>query len=175
MSYPAKDTHHGENVKRVVKKPVTMGHPSAGEPGRVARMAILSGVAMEWKQIRAELQRAVQAAKHRGMTQASIAAAGGLSRQNYVSKALSYGDDSLGPETMNLLRLIDGLGMKVSEFFTIVEQRAAGESPPLPTMARPTAEERLEREVGRRYLQLHHLALTTKPRPTRRKSRSKRS
>lgn len=116
---------------------------------------------IEWKQIRTELIRAIDAAQERtGMTQAQIAAAAGLSRQGYISQVQDYSDDSVGPGVMNLVKLLEmGLGMKVSAFFAVIELRSQGQSPPVPPIVQPANDEdRRALEIGRLYLQAHRVA-----------------
>src|SRR3954466_14007681 len=87
---------------------------------------------MEWKQIRATYERVFNNAKRGGATQESVAKAGGLRRQNAISKLLM--NETLGPQVETFVRAVEGLGMSVSEFFALVErsQTSAPRSEPAP-------------------------------------------
>jgi hypothetical protein len=130
---------------------------------------------IEWKHVRAELMRVIEAVQARtGMTQEQIAAAAGKSRQGYVSQIQNYDDASLGPHLMNFIKVLEGLEMKASDFFTAVEKRSAGLSPPLPPFlpSSPTEEDQRALEIGRLVLQA--LAVAGKgpgPSPRRRRKR----
>jgi len=78
---------------------------------------------MEWKQIRAHYEGKFALAKRLGESQESIAARGGLSAQNAISKLLA--NDKHGPYVDTLLRAIDGLvpPITASEFFAEIEQQ----------------------------------------------------
>ena len=78
---------------------------------------------MEWKQIRAHYERKFALAKRLGESQESIAARGGLSAQNAISKLLA--NDKRGPYIDTLLRAIAGLvpPITASEFFAEIEQQ----------------------------------------------------
>jgi transcriptional regulator with XRE-family HTH domain len=82
---------------------------------------------VEWKTIRAEYERAYRAAKLHGASQSSIALAGGLvgpdgrPKQNVISKILA--NDGLGPQVETFVHAVEGLGISVSRFFALVEQR----------------------------------------------------
>ena len=74
--------------------------------------------------MRAKYLRVLEAAMDRDpqLTQAKIAAAGGLPAQNsYVSKIKTT---KMEPRAENFIRLIAGLGMPVSDFFAELEGRA---------------------------------------------------
>jgi transcriptional regulator with XRE-family HTH domain len=78
---------------------------------------------MEWKQIRAHYEGKFALAKRLGESQESIAARGGLSAQNAISKLLA--NDKRGPYIDTLLRAIAGLvpPITASEFFAEIEQQ----------------------------------------------------
>lgn len=78
---------------------------------------------MEWETIRehfAELLRDRQRAG--GLTQETIAQAGGLSRQNQISRVLA--NRNRGPSVEIFIKAILGLGLTPSEFFAPLEGRA---------------------------------------------------
>lgn len=120
---------------------------------------------MEWKQIRAHYERAFGAARKRGMTQAKVAKAGGLAGQNAVSKVLHYPDTSLGPQVVTLVKAVEGLGLRVSEFFAQIEQRTPHPDlhrdnllVSLPAGADDEKVAEVERAIGRSFLQALRLA-----------------
>lgn len=127
---------------------------------------------MEWKQVRAEYQRALQAATDRGMTQEQIAATAGL-EQSYISKPARLNDDSRGPHLMNLLGVLEAIGITVSEFFAAVEARARGASPGTLTITPSSREEEQLAAIGRQFLKAHRLASASNVRKSTRPRRQK--
>jgi transcriptional regulator with XRE-family HTH domain len=124
---------------------------------------------VSWRQIQAEYLRLVVAATAREhITQDQIARNAGLDK-NYISKLVNLSATSEGPSITHLLKALRGVGIaKASEFFALVEQRAAGHTPPeLAVTAVPDEEAQLEREAGRLALKLHRLAAASH-RPSRR-------
>ena len=123
---------------------------------------------MEWPQIRAHLDVAIEAAKKRGRTQKSIAEVGGLSGQSTVSRQLTYEDTSDGPHLMTFVRLVKGLNIALSDFFTGIEQSPSPTAPPtVPPMRQSDEDPEFERLVGRAFLKALRTAQGEKPsRPT---------
>jgi transcriptional regulator with XRE-family HTH domain len=75
----------------------------------------------EWEQIRAQYERLFEA-RAEGKTQEDIALAGGLSRQNQISRILR--NRRRGPGVVMFVKGIVGLGMKPSEFFAQLERQS---------------------------------------------------
>lgn len=95
-------------------------------PTDILLVVVTRGLArqgMEWKQIRAHYEGKFALAKRLGESQESIAARGGLSAQNAISKLLA--NDKRGPYIDTLLRAIAGLvpPITASEFFAEIEQQ----------------------------------------------------
>ena len=75
----------------------------------------------EWEQIGAHYRRLFDARK---ATQEATAHAGGLVRQNQISRVLS--NKKNGPSLVIFLKAVIGLGMQPSEFFADLERYASG-------------------------------------------------
>jgi len=121
--------------------------------------------------MRAHYVRALRAARERGLTQEQVAAAGGLKRQNYISKIKSAG--RLGPAVELFIRAIEGLGMHPSDFFAELEGRPPVERP-MTTAAPPPASVRQTSFIVNTVietLQRGVAAPVRSPRPRRRKKR----
>jgi transcriptional regulator with XRE-family HTH domain len=120
---------------------------------------------MEWRQIREHYRRAFGVARSQGrLTQTSVARAGGLG-QNQISKYLNLPDTSSGPQIVNFLKALDGLGVAASTFFAELEHRHPDLRRPFvpaPTPPPPDTEAELERAIGR--LVLYAIRLATSPR-----------
>ena len=134
-------------------------------------MAILFTLT-EWKHVRAELERVIQAADK---TQAQIAAAGRVSGQTYISKVKDYPDTSLGPKLMNLIGALEGVGIKMSDFFVAVEKRAEGLSPLAPAASLPmmSKDDELALKIGRLILETHRRIAALLPGPQKRRHGSR--
>jgi transcriptional regulator with XRE-family HTH domain len=74
---------------------------------------------MEWRQIRAEFERAFSAS---GLTQTDVAKVGGIG-QNAISKTLH--NKRKGPTVETFVLALRGLGIAPSEFFRLLEDRLA--------------------------------------------------
>jgi len=86
---------------------------------------------VEWNVIRAHYDALWTAARDgHGLTQERIAAAGGLSGQNALSRLLA--NTKRGPSVETFIRAIEGLGLRQSEFFAALET-----TPASPTTRRP--------------------------------------
>src|SRR4029077_7240854 len=84
--------------------------------------ADILGAAMDWSLMREAYRRELKAAtKTRGLNQQKVAAAGGLTGQNVVSKLLR--NKNLGPAVEIFTKAVEGLGMPCSEFFARIERR----------------------------------------------------
>jgi transcriptional regulator with XRE-family HTH domain len=116
---------------------------------------------MEWKQIREHYRRAFAEARRQGRTQVDVARAGDL-KQNQISRYLNMPDTSDGPQIVNFLKALDGLGIPASTFFAELEQRHPDPRRPIvsPPPAGAEAEAELERTIGR--LVLHTIRLATR-------------
>src|SRR5262252_937693 len=75
----------------------------------------------EWEQIGAHYKRLFDA---RSATQEQTAHAGGLVRQNQISRILN--NKKNGPSLVKFVKAIIGLGMLPSEFFADLERYASG-------------------------------------------------
>ena len=83
---------------------------------------------MEWEIVRAFYAELLHDRRaHGGLTQVDVAATGGLTGQNVISKMLR--NDKLGPSVQTFLKAIIGLGMQPSTFFLQLEQRASSTLP----------------------------------------------
>jgi transcriptional regulator with XRE-family HTH domain len=88
---------------------------------------------MKWLRIRAYYLELYYEAIRNGATQESIAERGGLvvregkSKQPLISKLL--GNEKLGPSVETFTGAVEGLGLSLVEFFTLLEQRANSEEP----------------------------------------------
>ena len=82
---------------------------------------------MKWPRIRAYYAELYYEAIRNGATQESIAERGGLvvgggkSKQPLISKLL--GNEKLGPSVETFTGAVEGLGLSLVEFFTLLEQR----------------------------------------------------
>ncbi len=89
----------------------------------------------DWRVVRAHFARRLEAARDsRGLSQVTIAEAGGL-KQNLISKLLA--NPNKGPSVETFLRALKGLGTTPSEFFAELEAGeprapAPGPLPPAP-------------------------------------------
>jgi len=80
-------------------------------------------VSFNWDQCREHYRRFyTDAKKRRGLRQADVAAAGGLSGQNAISSLLAQ-TSGRGPSVENFLRALAGLGLTPAMFFTSLEHR----------------------------------------------------
>lgn len=88
---------------------------------------------MDWEQIR---QHLVWIVKERGLTQDEVAVASGKP-QSTTSRMLGRRQVN-GPYLMNFVRLLEGLGLKPSEFFRAVEggTRTSGDRVTVPEVAK---------------------------------------
>ena len=74
---------------------------------------------LAWPRMRNHYAALLAAARARGLTQAKVAAAGGLRGQNTISKLLS--NRNQGPAAEIFVKAIHGLGKTVSAFFAELE------------------------------------------------------
>ena len=79
---------------------------------------------MEWEQIRAHFVRLWEIRKAEGKRQEDIALAGGLERQNQISRVLTS-KGPRGPSVRIFINAVIGLGLQPSEFFAQLEREHA--------------------------------------------------
>jgi len=83
--------------------------------------------ATEWSTVRDYYTELLAEQKEQhGRMQADVAAAGGLSGQNAISKIIS--NHHLGPSVETFLKAVVGLGLRPSAFFLQLEQRVSSPS-----------------------------------------------
>lgn len=108
-------------------------YPLGNQQATAAYQSVYSP-AMRWTEIRDAYERSFRAAQKRGdgVTQESVAKAGGLKRQNLISKFLA--NDKLGPQVETFIRAVEGLGLRPSDFFRQIE---TGAKPAMPLAVPP--------------------------------------
>lgn len=119
---------------------------------------------MTWREILVVWDELYEAAKAEGVTQATVAARGGLSAQNVISKMTA--NRNLGPQVETFVRAVEGLGLTPSAFFAIVELRhMAGVTDQVNPSGNPPIE--ISKIPDRKPLPSSSAAATNVPAPAR--------